>query len=138
MRQIYMLFSTDTMRIDRLLLLGIVTLAFVTVLATATLLTLDMLRMSKANRGELQVVANSVTEQNNAMLENLNQQASEVGPNINDITAKAAFEQLRNVGDGITTEIKAIMDAPFASVQAMATTLLFAKTEAESSRTRVF
>ena len=120
------------MRIDRLLLLGIVTLAVLIVLVMATLLTRDMLSVSQANLDALHSVLNSVKEQNETMVGNLNLQASDVGANIDGITEQAAFEQLRNVGNGIAQEIKAVMDAPFALVQMIAETLLFVKTEAEA------
>ena len=119
------------MRIDRLLQIGIVSLAFAIVLVTTILLTRDMLRMAETNLKELNSVSDSVKKQNEAMFKNLNDHASEVGKNIFGITENAANEQLRNVGSGIAEEIKAVMDVPFASVQAMAKTLLFEKIEAE-------
>ena len=120
------------MRIDRLLLLGIVTLAVLIVLATATLLIRDMLYMSQENLTALKDVEKSVKSQNEEMFDNLNSQVAELGTNISGITERAAIEQLVNVGDGIAQEIKAVMDAPFSMVQSVADAVLFAKTEAES------
>ena len=119
------------MKIDRILLLGIVTLAVLIVLVTATLLTRDMLYIAQANRQALESVAASVKEDNETMFGNLTQQASEIGVNIDEIAEHTAFEQLRNIGEGISQEIKSVMDAPFSLVQAVAVTLFFVKTEAE-------
>ena len=120
------------MKIDRILLLGIVTLAVLIVLVTATLLTRDMLYIAQANLEALETVASSVKEDNAAMFGNLTHQASEIGVNIDEIAEHTAFEQLRNIGEGIAQDIKAVMDSPFLLAQAAAVTLFFAKTEAEA------
>ena len=120
------------MRIDRLLLLGIVTLAVLIVSITATLLIRDMLHMSQANLVALKDVGESVKSQNKEMFGNLNSQVSALGTSINGITEQAAIEQLNNVGNGIAQEIKSVMDAPFSIVQSVADAVFFAKTEAES------
>lgn len=120
-----------TMKIDRLLLIGIVTLAFLIVTVTTYLLTKDMLKMAETNLADLHSVSESVKDQNEDMFNNMNKQVSQVNRNIYGITEKAAIEQLRNVGDGISEEIKAVMNMPFASIQAVAKTLLFEKTESE-------
>ena len=120
------------MRIDRLLLFGIVTLAVLIVSITSTLLIRDMLSMSQANLVALKGVEESVKSQNKEMFGNLNSQVSQLGTNISGITEQAAIEQLNNVGNGIAQEIKSVMDAPFSMVQSVADAVFFAKTEAES------
>ena len=119
------------MKIDRLLQIGIVSLAFVIVLVTTILLTRDMLQMAEANLGELNSVSNNVKEQNVNLFAGLGRQVSEVNANICGITEAAAIEQLNNVGRGIAEEIKAVMDVPFVSVKNLVTAVLFEKTEAE-------
>lgn len=119
------------MRIDRLLLIGIVALAIAIVVVTTTLLTVDMLKMSRSNLEELNAVASSVKDQNTTMFQDINRTATEVGDDIWDITDTAATEQLKNIGENIGADIKAVMDGPFVSVKNLVTMLLFEKTEAE-------
>lgn len=130
----YKIFNGDStaMRIDRFLLIGIVLFAISIVVATTSVLTWDMFGMAKRNIDELNSVSENVKEQNSAMFQDLHLHASTVGQDIWNTTNEAAIDELRNVGNGIASEIKAVMDTPFVVTRDIATILLFEKTEAEN------
>jgi methyl-accepting chemotaxis protein len=68
------------------------------------------------------------------MFGDLNKHAEEVGHDIWNTTNEAAVEQLRNVGNGIASQIKTVMDTPFVAARNLVTTILFEKTNAEQQK----
>ncbi|MDR1923273.1 MAG: methyl-accepting chemotaxis protein [Planctomycetaceae bacterium] len=119
------------MRIDRFLLIGIVLLAVSIVVVTTSVLTYDMFDMAKRNVTELNAVSENVKEQNKALFEGLNKNASTVGDDIWNTTNEAAIDGLRNVGNEIAAKIKTVMDTPFVAARDIAAMTLFEKTDAE-------
>ncbi|MGL4593566.1 MAG: hypothetical protein ACRCUY_02415, partial [Thermoguttaceae bacterium] len=130
------------MRIDRVLLVGIIGFAITIVVITAGFLTRDMLQLSHMSLDALHDVSMNVDLRNTEIRDGLTKQATEVSENVWTITDQAATEQLRAMGNGIAAEVKAVMDTPFAAVKSLANFLLFEKTDAEKngqipSRSRV-
>ncbi|MGL4944577.1 MAG: methyl-accepting chemotaxis protein [Thermoguttaceae bacterium] len=120
------------MRIDRFLLLGVIALSVISVSLVAGTLLWGLVRVDRSNRDGLKAVTESIDAQNNKVFEKLNQQAGDVGQNIWNATETSAREQLRNVGNETANRIKGMMDVPFATIRAVADTLLFIRGHAEN------
>ncbi|MDR3108502.1 MAG: methyl-accepting chemotaxis protein [Planctomycetaceae bacterium] len=126
-----LIYQYSIMRIDRLLLIGIVLLAVFIVVIITLLLTYDMSAMAQRNIADLYSVAKSVDEQNKTLFTELNQKAESVSKDIWQVTNDAAIEELRSVGNSIAAKIKTVMDVPFVAVRDLVTTIMFEKTDAE-------
>jgi methyl-accepting chemotaxis protein len=119
------------MRVDRLLLLGIIVLAAMIVVVTTSFLASDMFRIARRHVDDLKQIEQDVERQNKTLFEGLNKEADTVGKDIWLIVNDAAIAELREVGNDIAARIKAVMDSPFVAARDIVTSIMFEKAEAE-------